>query len=139
MNTMRSMSWTLWAIISFTTVANAQHSPKQITEDALRHRSLAEAQHFIVKCLGSGKNSEFCLAQAKGICTGLAIGKYCGLKQSAIGDLAGAIQTTSTAHAAAAQCMDAGRPYEDCLWNLQTTCQGLAIGKYCGLVHSHSF
>jgi hypothetical protein len=139
MHTMRLMSWTLLVLISFTTVAHAQHSPKQIAEDALRHRSLAEAQQLIAKCLVSGKGSELCLAEAKGICAGLAIGKHCGLKESAISNLIGALQATSKAHTVAAQCLESGKPYEDCIWDLQTACRGLAIGKYCGLVHSHSF
>lgn len=139
MHTMRMARLTLGVLISFTAVAHAQHSPKQIAEDALRHRSLAEAQQLIVKCLGSGKSSELCLAEAKGICTGLAIGKYCGLKESALSNLVGALQATSKAHTVAARCLESGRPYEDCVWDLQTACRGLAIGKYCGLVHSHSF
>lgn len=136
---MRVTHLALLVLVSFTTTAHAQHSPQQIAEDALRHRSLAEAQQLMIKCLGTGKSSEFCLAEAKGMCTGLAIGKYCGLKESAIGNLQGALQATSKAHTVAAQCLDAGKPYEDCLWDLQTACKGLAIGKYCGQVHSHSF
>ena len=136
---MRLTHLTLFMLLGFTTALHAQHTQPQMAEDALRHRSLAEAQQLMVNCLVSGKGSELCLADAKAMCTGLAIGKYCGLKSGSISDLVGALQATSKAHIVAAQCMDAKKPYEDCLWDLQTACKGLANGKYCGLVHSHSF
>jgi hypothetical protein len=69
----------------------------------------------------------------------LAIGKYCGLREEAAADPAKSFRVTSQAHLAASQCMEGGKPYEDCLWDLQTACKGLGVGKFCGMVHAHSF
>lgn len=41
------------------------------------------------------------------------------------------------AHEQAAQCLAAGKPYEDCQKQLQTSCKGLALGKNCGMRHAH--
>lgn len=41
------------------------------------------------------------------------------------------------AHEQAAQCLEQGQPYEDCQKQLQTSCKGLALGKNCGMRHSH--
>jgi hypothetical protein len=41
------------------------------------------------------------------------------------------------AHEQAAQCLAAGKPYEDCQKQLQTSCKGLALGKSCGMRHAH--
>jgi hypothetical protein len=43
----------------------------------------------------------------------------------------------AAAHEAAARCLEAGKPEAQCLKDLQATCQGLAIGKYCGMKHEH--
>ena len=43
----------------------------------------------------------------------------------------------AAAHAAAAQCLRAGRSPEACTQALQTACKGLALGKYCGMRHAH--
>jgi hypothetical protein len=43
----------------------------------------------------------------------------------------------AAAHEAAAKCMEAGKGEKVCLAELQTACKGLAIGKYCGMKHSH--
>ena len=41
------------------------------------------------------------------------------------------------AHEQAAQCLAAGKSYEECQKQLQTNCKGLALGKNCGMRHSH--
>lgn len=43
----------------------------------------------------------------------------------------------AAAHEAAARCLEAGKPEEQCQKELQQSCQGLAIGKYCGMKHEH--
>ena len=43
----------------------------------------------------------------------------------------------AAAHEGAAKCMEAGKGEKVCLAELQTACKGLAIGKYCGMKHSH--
>lgn len=41
------------------------------------------------------------------------------------------------AHQAAAQCLKDGRDYKVCQEELQAACKGLALGRYCGMRHSH--
>jgi hypothetical protein len=41
------------------------------------------------------------------------------------------------AHEEAAKCLEAGKGEEACHKELQDACKGLAIGKYCGMRHSH--
>jgi hypothetical protein len=41
------------------------------------------------------------------------------------------------AHEAAARCLESGKAEEVCLKELQASCKGLAIGKYCGMRHEH--
>lgn len=46
-------------------------------------------------------------------------------------------QGMARAHEQAAQCLAAGKSYEDCQKQLQTACKGLALGKNCGMRHAH--
>ncbi len=117
----------------------AQHDARQIAEDAQRHQTLAQAQQYAEKCFADNRGKEACVAEMKSLCPGLAIGKYCGLREEAAADPVQSFRITSQAHLLAAQCMEAGKPYENCLWDLQTACKGLGIGKFCGMVHAHSF
>jgi hypothetical protein len=41
------------------------------------------------------------------------------------------------AHEAAARCLESGKSEDACSKELQSTCKGLAIGKYCGMRHEH--
>lgn len=41
------------------------------------------------------------------------------------------------AHAQAAQCLASGKPDSECQKQLQASCKGLALGKNCGMRHSH--
>ena len=115
-----------------------QHDARQIAEDAMRHHALSDAQRLAAQCFAEKRGKEACLYEMQTICTGLAIGKYCGLRDEAAQDPVASFAVTSSANLAASQCMEAGKPYEDCIWDLQTACKGLGIGKFCGMVHAHS-
>ena len=43
----------------------------------------------------------------------------------------------AAAHEAAAQCLASGKKEDVCMAELQASCKGLAIGKYCGMKHGH--
>jgi len=43
----------------------------------------------------------------------------------------------AVAHEAAAKCLESGKDEKICLQELQAACKGLAIGKYCGMRHTH--
>lgn len=43
----------------------------------------------------------------------------------------------AAAHEAAAKCLESGKGENVCMAELQAACKGLAIGKYCGMKHSH--
>lgn len=46
-------------------------------------------------------------------------------------------QGMARAHSEAAQCLASGRKSDDCTKQLQASCKGLALGKNCGMRHSH--
>ena len=43
----------------------------------------------------------------------------------------------AAAHEGAAKCLESGKKDDVCEAELQKACKGLAIGKYCGMKHSH--
>lgn len=43
----------------------------------------------------------------------------------------------SAAHEGAAKCLESGKKDEVCEKDLQASCKGLAVGKYCGMKHVH--
>lgn len=43
----------------------------------------------------------------------------------------------AAAHEAAAKCLESGKAHDACMRELQASCKGLAIGKYCGMRHEH--
>ncbi|MDB5763620.1 MAG: hypothetical protein JWQ21_2615 [Herminiimonas sp.] len=43
----------------------------------------------------------------------------------------------AAAHEAAAKCMESGKDEEVCNAELAKACKGIAIGKFCGMKHSH--
>lgn len=43
----------------------------------------------------------------------------------------------AAAHENAARCLESAKSEDLCLKELQAACKGLAIGKYCGMKHSH--
>jgi hypothetical protein len=136
---MRPYAIAFLSLLFLSSSAFAQHDARQIAEDALHHRSLAQAQELSAQCFADKKSREQCLGEIKALCGGLAIGKYCGLKEEAAADPVKSFQATAKAHLTAAQCMETGKPYEDCVWDLQTACKGLGVGKDCGMVHSHAY
>lgn len=46
-------------------------------------------------------------------------------------------QAMARAHEQAAQCLLAGHAHNECQKELQANCKGLALGKHCGMRHSH--
>lgn len=43
----------------------------------------------------------------------------------------------AAAHEGAAKCLESGKKEEICEKELQASCKGLAVGKYCGMKHVH--
>lgn len=43
----------------------------------------------------------------------------------------------SAAHDAAARCLEAGAKESTCHDALRKACEGIAVGRYCGMKHSH--
>lgn len=43
----------------------------------------------------------------------------------------------AAAHEAAAKCLESGKKEDVCTKELQASCKGLAVGKYCGMKHGH--
>ena len=43
----------------------------------------------------------------------------------------------AAAHEAAAKCLESGKKEDVCIKELQASCKGLAVGKYCGMKHAH--
>ena len=119
-------------------VAGELHSAQESKADAGRHRAIAVAHESAARCLSDKVAAPTCLASLKSSCAGLGVGKYCGLKEDAWAAGAPSLRLTAQAHSAVAQCFEAGKPYETCQWELQTACKGLAIGKFCGMLHSHA-
>jgi hypothetical protein len=131
------LSFASIAMAATFSIAAEGHSAQEDKEDAARHRAMATAHSAAAQCLGSKSPPETCLATLKASCSGLAVGKFCGLKQDAWANAAKSLTLTAQAHQAAAACIELGKPTESCLWDLQSACKGLAIGKYCGMVHAH--
>ena len=46
-------------------------------------------------------------------------------------------RTMASAHEAAAKCLESGKKEDVCYKELQASCKGLAIGKFCGMKHGH--
>ena len=126
-------------LLAFCTAAFAQHDARQIAEDAERHMALSQAMQSLAQCYSVGVRRDECIAQTQPECIGLAVGKYCGLREEGMSDPAKSYALTARAHRTASECMSAGKAYEDCIWDLQTACKGLGVGKYCGMMHVHSF
>ena len=47
------------------------------------------------------------------------------------------LKAKQQAHEAAAKCLASGKKEDVCMAELQASCKGLAIGKYCGMKHGH--
>jgi hypothetical protein len=46
-------------------------------------------------------------------------------------------RTIAAAHDAAAKCLESGQKEASCHEALRKACQGIAVGRYCGMRHSH--
>jgi hypothetical protein len=46
-------------------------------------------------------------------------------------------RTIAAAHEAAARCLERGEKESACHEVLRKACQGIAVGRYCGMKHSH--
>ena len=46
-------------------------------------------------------------------------------------------RTVAAAHEKAAKCLEGGKSEKECHAHLAIDCQGIAIGKYCGMRHKH--
>ncbi len=68
------------ALLASLSIAGDKHGEKETKEDIARHRAMAAAHESAAKCLESGKNEEVCGKELQAACKGLAIGKYCGMK-----------------------------------------------------------
>lgn len=127
------------ASLLVSTCAFAQHDARQLAEDVNRHKAIAEAHRLVADCFAQGKGKEACIALQKSVCFGLGLGKYCGIKEDAMNDPVKSLRLAAQAHDQAASCIASGKPYEDCIWELQSECKGIGIGKECGMLHFHSF
>lgn len=56
------------------------HSKKQLEEDIMDHRTMAEAHRKAADCLEAGKTEKECRAQLAKDCKGVGIGRGCGMK-----------------------------------------------------------
>lgn len=43
----------------------------------------------------------------------------------------------AAAHEKAAKCLESGKSEKECHAHLATECKAIAIGKYCGMKHTH--
>lgn len=65
-----------------------------------------------------------------------SVANAAGLDQATKEDIA-RHRVMATAHENAAKCLEAGKSDEVCEKQLQLECKGLAIGKFCGMKHTH--
>jgi hypothetical protein len=56
------------------------HSKKQLAEDIMDHRTMAEAHRKAADCFEAGKPEKECRAQLAKDCKGVGIGRGCGMK-----------------------------------------------------------
>lgn len=49
-------------------------------QDILKHRAMAAAHEAAARCFEAGKPEETCHAELEITCTGLALGKLCGMR-----------------------------------------------------------
>lgn len=56
------------------------HSKKQLDEDIMDHRTMADAHRKAAECLEAGKPEKECRAQLAKDCKGVGIGRGCGMK-----------------------------------------------------------
>jgi hypothetical protein len=111
-------------------------------EDIARHKQIAAAHQAAARCVQDGGKPADCEARLKAACKGIAVGQHCGLRTGAreYKDAARHVsdhQTMVTAHTNAAACLTAGKPHGECEKALKQDCDGVGVGKYCGMRHAH--
>ncbi len=76
-----AVAFSLTVVFAGTALAqNHSHSKKQLDEDVMDHRTMAEAHRKVAECLESGKPEKECRAQLAKDCKGVGIGRGCGMK-----------------------------------------------------------
>lgn len=115
-------------------------------DDIAKHRQIAQAHADAERCLksvsSSGVNPADCAAKLQQACRGIAVGERCGLRSRTAEDKditrrLAEHQAMAVAHMNAAQCLESGRPHDDCNMALSKDCGKIGVGKYCGMRHSH--
>lgn len=75
--------FSIWGLSPSAPGAFAQghsHSKKQLAEDIMDHRTMADAHRKAADCLEAGKPEKECRAQLAKDCKGVGIGRGCGMK-----------------------------------------------------------
>lgn len=70
------------------------------------------------------------------VCVGAAWAADVKLSKDALQDIE-RHRAMAQAHEAAAKCLESGKSDDVCEQQLSQSCQGLAIGKFCGMKHEH--
>jgi len=51
-------------------------------EDIAKHRQMARAHEDAARCLESGEKETVCAERLRAACTGIAVGRYCGMRHA---------------------------------------------------------
>ena len=51
-------------------------------EDIAKHRQMARAHEEAAKCLESGEKESVCQERLRAACTGIAVGRFCGMRHA---------------------------------------------------------
>ena len=51
-------------------------------EDIAKHRQMARAHEEAARCLESGEKESVCQERLRAACTGIAVGRYCGMRHA---------------------------------------------------------
>jgi hypothetical protein len=65
---------------TFALAAFAADDPAQTKREIAQHRAIAAAHEAAAKCMEAGTAEDICNAELAKACTGIAIGKFCGMK-----------------------------------------------------------
>jgi hypothetical protein len=55
---------------------------KHRSEDIAKHRQMARAHEEAVRCLESGEKETVCQERLRAACSGIAVGRYCGMRHA---------------------------------------------------------
>lgn len=73
-------AFALGAALATASALGQNHSKKELEEDIMDHRTMAEAHRKAADCLQAGKPEKECRAQLAKDCRGIGIGRSCGMK-----------------------------------------------------------